>query len=257
MSTTTLTNTAEEAPVDLKLLSESEKKELINAETTSITSETTLGATSLSFTPAKTLLISTRGSPVLRLPTPLRELEIPIYNPDNSIAYLSTRAKRSSGNCVLTDAEGKELVATTYFFGPGKDPVLHLSDGVDGKNEIKTISRWTSRSQKFVLPDGRTFQWDYKREVGFGAQGKKGTALVLTVEGKKIAALIRNDETRTPGSKSCSAGNGGELVLSEEVGKKNGLSEHIVIATCLLMLKKEVDRRRTVQIMMITGAFAS
>jgi len=258
MSTTTLVaKDVDPLPFDVKLLSDSEKKELIAADAVSITSDTTLGAASLSFTRARSLIINTRGSPLLRLPMPLSELEIPIYKPDNSIAYLSTRAKRSSGNCILTDAEGKEVVSTTYFFGPGKDPILHLLDDTHSDNEVKSISRWTSHSQKFVLPDGRTFQWDYKREVGFGAKGKKKTALVLTVGEKRIAALIRNSETRSPGSKSCSAGHGGELVLSEEVDGKDGLSEEIVVATCLLMLKKEVDRRRVVQFMFIASVVSS
>ncbi|KAF2794264.1 hypothetical protein K505DRAFT_407629 [Melanomma pulvis-pyrius CBS 109.77] len=244
----------ERAPIDLTLLSDNEKRELIAADTASITSGTTLGAPH-SFQPTKSLTINTKGTPALRLPLPSSELQISIHNPDGSVAYLSTRARRSSGNCVLTNAEGREVIGTTYFFGPGRDPVLHLLGGVEGKeNDIKTMSKWTSRAQKFVLPDGRTLEWEYKRERGFGGKGKKGTALVLSMQGKRVAALVRNDETRTPGSKSCSAGNGGELVLGELVGATEGVSEEVVVATSLLMLKKEVDRRRSVQIMVITGA---
>lgn len=65
---------------------------------------------------------------------------------------------------------------------------------------------------------------------------------MLTLQDKRVAALIRNDETRTPGSKSCYAGNGGKLILGEDVGAKDGLSEALVLASCLLMLKKEIDR---------------
>jgi hypothetical protein len=258
MSTTTLAEKdLESTPIDINTIPPNEKAELIAAETASITSGTTLGP-STTFTPTKTLIINTKGVPVLRLPCPPSELQISICDKDGAIAYLSTRAKRSSGNCVLTDADGREVVGTTYFWGPGRDPVLHLLGGAERKEEepIKTASKWTSRSQKFVLPDGRSFEWKYKRERGFGGEGKKGTALVMSMQGQRVAVLIRNDETRTLGSKSCSAGNGGELVLGALVGGE-GIAEEVVVATCLLMLKKEIDRRRTVQIMMISSAVSA
>lgn len=257
MASTSATTLAEKPPIDINTLSNEEKKELITSDAMSIMSSTTLGASELSFTPAKSLHINTKGSPLLRLPTPLRELEVTIHNFDGSLAYTSTRAKRSSGNCVLTDAQGNALIATEYFFGPSKDPFLKRVDVPEGiSHEIKTVSKWTSRNHKFLLPDGRTFEWSYKKEKGFGTNGSKGTALVLTLNEKRIAALIRNDETRTTGSKPCSAGNGGELVLGEDIGGKDGINEDLVIATALLMLKKEVDRRRAVQFMMITGAIS-
>jgi hypothetical protein len=259
MSTTTLTEKdLESTPININTISPKEKVELIAAETASVTSGTTLGP-STTFTPTKTLIINTKGVSVLRLPCPPSELQISVYDKNRTIAYLSTRAKRSSGNCVLTNAEGREVVGTTYFWGPGRDPVLHLLCGAERKEEdaIKTASKWTSRSQKFVLPDGRSFEWKYKRERGFGSEGKKGTALVMSMQGQRVAALIRNDETRSLGSKSCSAGNGGELVLGALVGGKEGIAEEVVVATCLLMLKKEIDRRRTVQIMMISSAVSA
>ncbi|KAJ4299811.1 hypothetical protein N0V90_005057 [Kalmusia sp. IMI 367209] len=254
MNTTTLTEKQlEPPPVDITLLDDQDKKELIIAETTSVISGTTVGASELSFTPTKSFHISAKGIAVLRLPTPPSELVTTINNFDGSIAYRSTRDRRSSGNCVLADADGHQRIATSYFFGPGRDPILTRLDTGSGEDEIiKTVSKWTSRSQKFLLPDGRTFEWGYKAERGFGGQNKKGTALLLTMSGRRLAALVRNDETRTPGSKSCSAGNGGELVLGEDVGGKEGINEELVIASCLLMLKKEIDRRRAVQLMIIS-----
>lgn len=259
MSITTLTEKdLEHPPVDIKLLSEKEKQELITADTISITSGTTLGADDLAFNPVKSLFINTRGIPVLRLPLPSSELEISIYNNDGSLAYKSIRERRSPGNCTLTDAEGKSSIATEYFFGPGKDPILHILSTSEGTDiDLKTQSKWTSRSHTMTLPDGRKFTWEYKKERGFGGENKKGTAIVMNLENKRIAALIRNNETRTPGSKSCSAGNGGELVLSEQIGSKDGVSEELVVASCMLMLKKEIDRRRTVQFMTIAAAVSS
>ncbi|KAF2631612.1 hypothetical protein BU25DRAFT_407255 [Macroventuria anomochaeta] len=242
MSTTT---TTEDPPIDIKTLSEQDKKELMIGDTVSIASDTTLGVLDATFIPVKTLHINAKGISVLRLSTPPSERAVTISNPDGSLVYTSTRARLSSGNCTLTDADGKALVGTEYFFGPSKDPVLNRLDTDEGMiYEIKTLSKWTSRNHKFLLPDGRTFEWRYKREKGFGANGVKGTALVLNVGERRLAMLIRNDETRTLGSKSCSAGNGGELLLGDDVGGKIGIKEDLVVATCLLMLKKEIDRRR-------------
>jgi hypothetical protein len=247
MSTTTLVqkDVAEET-FDHKDISDKEKQELIHADAISIASGTTLGPTEADFKAVKTLNISAKGIPVLRIPAPSSELQINIYNEDGSVAYQSTRGRRSSGNSVLTDAEGRQLIATEYFFGPGRDPTLHLLGGEETAS-VRTVSKWTSRSQTFLLSDGREFTWEYKKERGFGKDDKKGTALVMMLQGKRVAALIRNEETRTPGSKGCSAGNGGALLLGEQVGTKEGVSEELVVASCLLMLKKEVDRRRAVQ----------
>ncbi|CAO2652052.1 Nn.00g003350.m01.CDS01 [Neocucurbitaria sp. VM-36] len=254
MSTTTLVEN-ERPPIDINTITAEEKKELVTADAISVLSSTTLGASELSFTPVKSLHINAKGVPVLRLPVPPAELITTIHNVDGTLAYSSTRAKRSSGNCVLADAEGKALIGTEYFFGPSKDPKLIRLDVSEGiAEEIKTVSKWTSRNHRFLLPDGRTLAWSYKKEKGFGANGTKGTALVLTLDEKRIAVLIRNEETRTPGSKSCNAGNGGELLLGADIGGIDGINEDLVVATVLLMLKKEVDRRRTVQFMMIAGA---
>lgn len=280
-----------EAPtIDINLLSEQEKTELINADAVSITSGTTTAATIKSSSsssvstivtpnkPKRSLFIYTKGIPLLRLPAPSSELQICIYNnapndgDEGNLAFTSTRTKRSSGNCVLTAAghsletqqRGSIAIETEYFFGPGRDPVLHVLDTAlpEGKQQmdIKTTSKWTSRSQTFALSDGRSFTWAYKKSHSvFGSSEKDGkdnsTALVMTLDdGKVIAALIRNKDTRTPGSKSCSAGNGGELVLMEGIGSSEGVSEELIVASCLLMLKKEMDRRRMVQAMMISAA---
>jgi hypothetical protein len=232
------------------------EKEKLIAETASVTTcgSLAVGATAsaLAFTPTKSFHINSKGLPVLGLGLPPSELVITLHNIDGSIAYRSTRQRRSSGSCVLTNAEGHELIGTTYTWGL-KDPVLTRLDIGGGPDAtIKTLSRWTSRSHKFMLPDGRLLEWAYKKEVGFGDKGKKGTALVLSLDQRPIAALVRNAETRTMGSNSCSAGNGGELVLGEDVAGKGGVGEEVVVATCLLMLKKEIDRRRATQIAIIT-----
>lgn len=244
----------ERSPKGIDTLVIDKKRQLIATDAVSIKSTPTLMAPERAFTAQKSLHINTQGIAALRLPTPPSQLQISIHNPDGSLAYTSTRAKRSSGSCVLADANGKALVGTEYFFGSSKDPVLSSLDVDEGVAQlIRTVSNWTSRSHTFLLPDGRILAWTYRKEFGFGTNSSKGTALVLTLGEKRIAVLLRNNETRTTGSKSCSAGNGGELVLGEEFGGIYEINEDLVVATCLLMLKKEIDRRRTVQLMVIAG----
>jgi hypothetical protein len=89
MSTTILTEKELEQPaIDIKLLSETEKKELVDAETASITSGTTLGAPTsapeLAFKPSKSFHINAKGASVIRLPTPPKELVTTIHNFDGT-----------------------------------------------------------------------------------------------------------------------------------------------------------------------------
>lgn len=149
-----------------------------------------------------------------------------------------------SDNCILTSADDRELIGSEFGSSLGRDPVMHLLDGYGGTTgDIKTASKVTSRSQKFIFPDGREFSWDYKKGTGFGVKGKTGTALILTLGNQRLAALVRNLESRAPGKLSTGAGNGGELVLADIVGEQSGIAEEVVVASCLMMLKREVDRR--------------
>lgn len=70
----------------------------------------------------------------------------------------------------------------------------------------------------------------------------------------EVARLVRGPGTRTPGTARSDAGNGGLLLLdlSDWIGEKRGKEEEeevraLIVASCIAMLKKEVDRRRGVQ----------
>lgn len=219
------------------------------------------------FQPGSTFYIAARGIGVWRFPLPSSELEIPIYRNDGSLAYTSTREKRSSGNCVLNHPKIGDLVSTTYFFGPNCEPILNLLQAPGGSddeaNAIKIKGKWTSRSTSFVMGDGRVFEWSYAHTKD--KQGKKVNLVVLRQqeqsevkskgkkkEGRILAQLVRGEETRAEGSKSCTAGNGGQLVLDQDA--TSCLDEAVIVATCLMMLKKEIDRRRFIQIMVLSGA---
>lgn len=244
-------------PVNISTLSEQEKGELIVSDTVSIASDTTAGVTESAFTPLKSLHVHAKGIGIIsQASAPPEELITTITNPDGSLAYTSSRARRCSGSCTLSDEKGKNVVRTEYFFGPNRDPILKkLYEENDKTYEINTLSKWTSRNHRFLPPDGHMFEWRYKKGKGFGTNGSKGTALLLRVGEKCIAMLVRNDETRTLGTKSYSAGNGGELLLGEDADGRAGITEDLIVATCLLMLKKETDRRRTVQCMVLAALF--
>jgi hypothetical protein len=253
----------EPSDIDIKNLTPEEKKDVVAYASSSYSADTDLTVVEPSgFTRSKTLLINARGIALLRFPLPSKELEIQISTPEGEIAYVSTREKRSSGNAILSDANRKALISSEYLFGPGRDPKLRLLNQ-DLEAEVKVKGKWTSRRQEFVLPNGPTVIWRYVREVDPSAsntKGKKRAFLVLEVsdtkkgENVRLAQLLRNDESRTPGTKSCDAGNGGEIVLDENALLSLGVREDVVIATCLMMLKKEIDRRRAHQIMVMAAA---
>ncbi|KAK4156666.1 hypothetical protein C8A00DRAFT_40881 [Chaetomidium leptoderma] len=136
-----------------------------------------------------------------------------------------------------------------------------------------------------------TFQWRYgsRRERHAAAaaqsqqhkgQGEVSSLLVLervvhvaaaqtsSVPNKKkdekvrtvVAHFLRGEGYRTPGSSGSTAGNGGRLVMDLGMWggadfKEDGeMAVVMVVATCLLMLKREIDRRRTQQIAIMAGA---
>ncbi|GAB1312985.1 hypothetical protein MFIFM68171_03195 [Madurella fahalii] len=98
---------------------------------------------------------------------------------------------------------------------------------------------------------------------GGGGGGGSHDEQVRTV----VAEFIRGPEYRTAGSSGSSAGNGGRLVVDlglfgdREGGGDGGegkgdreMALVMVVTTCLLMLKREVDRRRAQQIAIMAGA---
>ncbi len=256
----------------------------INSTTSSIAELSDTLLPNISFTPGPSFHVAARGIAAFRLPFPSSELEIDIFKPDGSVAYTSTRARKSKGDCILAAPNKGDLICTNYFFGPGKQPIFkdlnqlgyaeplekeasgHKLGKADSIFEIK--SSWTSRAITLVHRDsGHVFEWSYEKINN--ADKKRANLLVLQgkgiqaameikainnkseEKGKVLAQLIRSEATRTLGSKSCSAGNGGQLVLDQDAAA--ALKEPLIIATCLMMLKKEIDRRRAIQMAMMAS----
>ncbi|PVH81849.1 hypothetical protein DL98DRAFT_653752 [Cadophora sp. DSE1049] len=174
-----------------------------------------------------------------------------------------------------------------------------------------TSRRLLGRTIAFTSPTHGSFEWRYcsrKEKSSFltspttspstsptssphtTATTKPDNLLVLEkifkeVDGKgkeresgrvRVAQLIRSEETRTPGSRGASAGNGGRLecclerVVGDRMRERDGdgvegegmeggkekevlVDEVTVVVTCLVMLKKEIDRLRGAQIAVMSA----
>lgn len=222
---------------------------------------------SSSFYPSRTLNVGAKGIGAFRLPLPDRQFEITISGFDGTAAYVSGRDKRWSGNSVLSAPKLGNLIRTEYFVGPNRDPVLRLLQTTSViPEEIKIKSKWGSRSIQFTMPAGAEYQWSYEKEKR--PDGEKLHLVTLhAIENpdnktngqpnRRVAQLVRSAETRTPGTHKCSAGNGGELQIDDGALNALNLDESIVVATCLVVLKREVDRRRIIQMAVIAGGAGS
>lgn len=223
----------------------------------------TLTDTSSPFSPSHTLNVDAHGIGAFRLPLPDSQTEISITDRDGNEIYVSTRDRRWSGNSVLSHPKQGDLIRTEYFFGPNRDPVLHLLQSANlGPAELKVTSKWASHSAAFTMPHGRDFEWAYAKEKR--ADGQKVKYIVLRALGdtrddakmqadRRVAQLVRCKDTRTPGTSRCFAGNGGQLQIDRAALEALEINESVVVATLLVVLKREVDRRRIIQAAVITG----
>jgi hypothetical protein len=111
---------------------------------------------------------------------------------------------------------------------------------------------------KLHFPEGGRTQMEYAKVKHKGERVNLIALQMINKNGEKesrrIAQLSRGRETRTPGTSACRAGNGGELQIDDGALDDSELTESIVVATCLVMLKREIDRRRMIQCAMIAGA---
>lgn len=229
------------------------------------------------FKPTVQLQLQAGGKAVISLPGPVKAVPIPVFSltADGHLhrpLYLSIRPGRRSGSCslVLGDDETETpLTTTTYHFGPGRPPRVRLAHPADPEREDEfevTSPKMLSRSQVMQTSFG-TFAWRY---AGSGERAAEAAdsllvleRITITGEGKagreqrtRVAQLVRNEVYRTPGSTRSSAGNGGRLMLdlSGFDEKSTESVQLLAVTTVLVMLKKEVDRRRMLQAATISAA---
>lgn len=190
--------------------------------------------------------------------------------------YTSVRLKKNSNSCALvraSDPRQNTLISTIYRFGPGRHPKMHIlpsnsgvsvEEAVENENvpgeTVKVKSRsMISRGQIFDTSLGK-FEWRYGTREERAACNADSLLIMERVDraslpnaskesksGARVAQLIRNDQFRTPGSKKYSGGNGGRLMMDlrmwhDEKNAGADGAEAFVVASCILMLKREADR---------------
>jgi hypothetical protein len=127
---------------------------------------------------------------------------------------------------------------------------------------------FATRTQVFRTHLG-TFQWRYAGREERKAAGADNLLVLdritkVALEGGRqeerrtpVARLVRNAEVRSKGTRVTTAGNGGRLMMNlrEWEGTKGEVEqmEVLVVASCLVMLKKEIDRRRMHQAIATTS----
>lgn len=153
------------------------------------------------------------------------------------------------------------------------------------KSSFKFTSAWSLKTCNFVTPGSKhKFTWEKERTVL--PSGEKAKLLVLywhpqhsdgqgeSAPKVRVSQFVRSVSTRTPGTRPSTAGNGGRLefghlvqctgdltTLAPEtlhdsekkayVPQEPVIDEALVVATCISMMKKEGDRRRALQVMMV------
>jgi hypothetical protein len=206
----------------------------------------------------------------------------PSYTPGSESSPLSTTTYRfgPSRPPIINLYQPNSHPPTTNPFLPspsspaegGTDLSLHPHDSFP-----LTTPSLLSRTTEFRTRLG-TFQWRYasRRERQTLSPPpnsllllEKVTRIARADNPKKpdeirtlIARFIRDEATRSEGSTASSAGNGGrvEVDLAEwDEGEKSEREMVVVmvVTTALAMLKREVDRRRAVQFVVMTGAMGN
>jgi hypothetical protein len=167
-------------------------------------------------------------------------------DPDGTLGYRSRRPLSFKGDAVLSHPLRGDLIATDYYWGSRRQPQLrYMRDGLavdEPVLQLKTSGRKMSLKHRETR---REFTWSYEKFKSF--EGHTTRVLALRVrtglakeDTRLIAQLTRNKATRPTGSKT--AGGGGLLTLLENADA--WLDESLIVATCIVMLKREVDRRR-------------
>lgn len=238
------------------------------------------------FHPSKLLQIEAPGFALIAFPLPPRPDPIYVFgvNPTGELEqaeYVSIRPARNSGSCFLArpdDPAQTPICTTTYRFGPGKPPKIRLLGGAgedDHDEEFELSCKGCLTRSVVMRTHLGTFEWRYssraERRAAQSSVGEEVDCLLVldrvtnvALEGGKqeerrmrVAQFVRSAGLRTPGTRRSTAGNGGRLILDlREWADRKGEAEQmelLAVASCVSMMKKEVDRRRMHQTMVIMG----
>jgi hypothetical protein len=218
------------------------------------------------FVPTATLQVEAIGYDVNQALTGRTLENISVFRAGSTDAeYVSMRLKKNSNSCALVRVSDEAtLISTIYRWGPGRHPRMRIlnpqfkisvEDAIQNDNvrgeliDVKSHSL-ISRAQVFDTSLGK-FEWRYGSKEEQAACNADSLLVMERIGQSKsracVAQLIRNDQFRTPGTKKYSGGNGGRLLIDlrmwgEDKHTSPQCVEAFVVASCLLMLKREADR---------------
>ncbi|KAH8434428.1 uncharacterized protein LDX57_012075 [Aspergillus melleus] len=202
----------------------------------------------------KRLHIQSNGIRLIWPPLPMSQKEVPIYSEDGALVYVAAKDQAWTCRWVLSSPKQGPLVSIECL--PGGRPWLRRLDSGTGHAvpSIGLRAKWTSRAVTFAPSEGaRTLEWKYVKMRMANSERLATLRLEQTEEREgllhtqPVAHLVR-------GAPSChAAGQGGELILESE-GATGEVDEALVVASCLVMLRRERDRRRFVQAMVLGAA---
>jgi hypothetical protein len=245
--------------------------ESLNGQTTSTYSvddsaSCYLGSTALQSTvefgtqPTRSLYIGFDGAGPSEPRRPFSIYEIPVYA-NGSLLYLSKSKTEDSGNRVLCNTSRKALIESIHHSAPWRNSSLRIINATKSEYEIKISGSLTSHDKKFYCDSPPiSFEWKYgqeKREILRGTRTKIKKINVLRLEmqspGSKntirIASIDRGRNSRNSGLASMVTGIQGEIVINDRLAEENGISESLIVSSCLMMLKIELTRQKMGQVL--------
>jgi hypothetical protein len=215
-------------------------------------SNTSASALASAFNPIKSCFIHAHGLPVVRAPfTPSHDTSIRVTDSSGAIVFTSERPSRWSAVTSFRSASGETLGKVTgdrFSNFPLRVIEIYLL-GNDGKETVK-IKRRSLTTRACIFEYGG---WEWKWRYGRKDEGaKRGGHTILVLERIRegggelqvVARLVRDhDADEKGGTKPTDAGRGGRLEWG--IADEGQQVDVLVIISCLVMLKKEIDRRRT------------
>lgn len=202
------------------------------------------------FTPTKSLFIHAHGIPPFHFSLPREDTSIKITDTSGTTVFTSERPSRWSAKTSLHAASGEtlgEMTGDRFSNVPLRVIDIHLL-GAEGTENVK-IKRKGMGTRACVFDYGG---WEWKWRYGHHKEGYKHVEHTLLVLQRKqkgggekevMAKLVRDHEAdKDGGTKATDAGRGGRLELG--FAEEDPKVEVLVIMSCLVMLKKEIDRRR-------------
>jgi hypothetical protein len=206
------------------------------------------------FEVAKTLFIKAHGLPNIRKPGPSEQTEIEITSlPSDNLIYTSKREGKWASSTQLFNSLGVVVgKVNSDRFSNGLFKTIEVEVLGGEHMEVVKIKRRAIMTRACVFTfGGCDWEWRYGRK----AEGAKHNGHTLLVLGRSrggimetAARLVRDEEAAVMGdTKSTYAGRGGKLELGRDVVGGGEEMESVVVMSALIMLKKEVDRKRQIE----------